>query len=148
MLADGLPKGWVVRYDGGMERLRPYVWWVIPTLGVAAILGIVVGYPLVWLGCAAFNILGVWLFCDSKGSQHEKQQTWMKALTIALVPVGVVGVFASGGAAGGRATPRARPPRSAPTMTRPARNRPEPRARRSAGAPDCGPDRVPARGST
>lgn len=101
MLADGLPKGWVVRYDGGMERLRPYVWWVIPTLGVAAILGIVVGYPLVWLGCAAFNILGVWLFCDSKGSQHEKQQTWMKALTIALVPVGVVGVFASGGGSGG-----------------------------------------------
>lgn len=43
----------------------------------------------------------MWLFCDSKGSQHEKQQTWMKALTIALVPVGVVGVFASGGGSGG-----------------------------------------------
>lgn len=76
-----------------MGRLRPHAWWVVPTLVVAAALGWTLGYLLAWLGYAAFNILGVWLYSENKRSLL---QAWMKVLVIFMVPVGVIGVLASG----------------------------------------------------
>ena len=78
-----------------MERFRPHVWWVIPTLGVAAGLGALFGYPLAWLGYGAFNIAGVWLYCGS--GRPLRKQFWMKSLAIVMAPVGVIGAMSSSG---------------------------------------------------
>lgn len=84
-----------------MQKLRHHAWWSIPTLVVAAVLGWAIGYPYAWLAYAVFNIAGVWLYCEV--ARSPTRRTLMKVLAIPMVPVGVVGVLATGG---GRMGPR------------------------------------------
>ena len=77
--------------------MRQNVWWMVPSFVVAVVLGLALGYPVAWLAYTTFNVIGVWLYGDRHGSSRQRVQTWLKALAIAMLPVGVVGVLGSGG---------------------------------------------------
>lgn len=76
---------------------RTNAWWTIPPMALALLLGVTFGLWGLWLSYAGLNLVGVWLYSDHHGSRMPRRQLWMKRLAIPLLPVGVVGVLATGG---------------------------------------------------
>lgn len=75
------------------EAVRKNAWWTLPSLAVALGLGYTFGLLALWLGYAAFNIVGVWFYIDHHGSHRSRRQLWMKRLAIPLLPVGFLNLL-------------------------------------------------------
>lgn len=77
--------------------VRRNLWWTVSLLAITALLGIVVGPLSLWLAYAVFNLIGVWFYCDHHGPRRQGRQRWIKVLAILQLPVGLIGLLASGG---------------------------------------------------
>ena len=82
-------------------RIAKRAAWVAPSLALAVLGGVVLGFMLGWLLYWAFNVIGVWTYCDSRGSDSSRTQRWFKALSMVLVPTGVIALLAGGGGMSG-----------------------------------------------
>lgn len=83
---------------GAAEQLRRHGWWF--TLSIVA--GVVVGLAFdlggaalgIWLGYVASNSAGVWLYCDHLEDRAPRRQLVIQLLAVAMVPAGLIAVFA------------------------------------------------------
>ena len=80
-----------------VARILTAASWAVPPLVLAVVLGLTVGFLPVWILYWAINETGVWLYCDSKGPNHLRRKTYIKRLSLVLLPSGFVGLMAGGG---------------------------------------------------
>lgn len=77
-------------------RIAQSAGWAVPSLALAIVGGVTIGFLFGWLLYWAFNVIGVWAYCDSRGSANHTTQRWFKRLSMVLVPTGVLGLLAGG----------------------------------------------------
>ena len=83
-----------------MLSVRRY-WWVFAAAVYAFTMALIVGLGLVGASMlalyAVLNCAGVWMYCEQLRHRRPTRQVALRLLAVALVPVGLVVVFATPG---------------------------------------------------